>query len=189
MRTITTILFAIIANVIFAQNIDYFTSKDLAFFGLHGHVKTLKEGYTTYTFDKNGTLILVDGKNPFKKTMATGDDWFYMKRNKYGYISDTYSVGGSRHYDWKNGKITKVQIMFEGGDAAEYSCYTDKLGLLKSYTFLKYMDGTEPCEKKVTFSYTKFDKNGNWTKRTKTNTGTEYFLWSIANERVITYHK
>ena len=75
-----------------------FTSKDLAFFELHGHVKTLKTrgefGDILYEFDENGNLVKGNGYNPFKvynhpdpcDDTSLGEVPLY-KRNSQGYIT------------------------------------------------------------------------------------------------------
>ena len=151
-----------------------FTSKDLAFFEVHGMVKTIKKfrQAETIMFNRAGELILEDGRRPFLDPGEEDYENAYYDRDKDGYISSwgdfEYRIG----YEWKDGKVFS-----ETGWDVE---------ALMNVEFVYHYDSDGRLIKKGkdTYTYDSFDKYGNWTKRTIKSEG-----YTNTETRIITYYK
>lgn len=177
------------------DSIDWysFTSKDLSFFELHGHVKKLKIGKVTYTFSIDGTLTSASGIDPFDSFDDDYDnlgDIIYeiphFSRDSEGYIVEAASRGaaGIDNYKWQNGRLM-VHISGSGSYEDRMAYHYDDNGRITSTTG-KYNCEEETGSISCTYTYIDEDMHGNWTKRkavtksVETNTTTE--------SRSITYY-
>lgn len=157
-----------------------FQSKDLAFYGLHGHVKTLKADYQLVEFDENGNVQKVDGKDPFNASYEDqGDSYYSLSRNEEGYLSTETGWEWSTDYTWKDGRIVSYYNVAETWTTKATYTYDDEGNLIEEKgTSSEYEGDTEKFRYKYT--YTKRDVMGNWTER-KSNNGNK--------TRVITYYE
>lgn len=154
-----------------------FTSPDLQFLNLRGHVKEVidlegPELDDLYTyFDLNGRLIIVDD---YSDNPILGEDY---KRDANGYIIGTkYDYGCYYKVVW-NSKHQVVKIV--GYDDTTTYTY-DAKGLLT-----KEVHTSDNGEKRtLTYRYKTFDSYGNWLKRSVHPAGGD----SYQERRKITYY-
>lgn len=152
-----------------------FTSKDLAFFELHGHVKTLNFGYFIYEFDENGNLIKCNGYNPFKvynhpdpcDDSSLSEVPLY-KRNRQGYITSSQNRCDNNYVEedefrWENERV-KVHSCIHGDYGDNLTCEYDENGRLVKAQGNNYYRGFTV----KTYTYLEDDKYGNWIKRRET---------------------
>lgn len=154
-----------------------FTSPDLQFLDLKGHVKevvnfedpALDDLYTY--FDLSGRLIIVD---EYSDNPILGEDF---KRDANGYIIGTkYDYGCCYKVVW-NSKHQVVKVV--GYDDTTTYTY-DAKGLLT-----KEVHTSDNGEKRtLTYRYKTFDSYGNWLKRSVHPAGQDSYL----ERRKITYY-
>ena len=146
-----------------------YLSNDLAFFGLYGHVKMVKEdGITSLEFDQNGTLVAVFGTPASQR---------YIRDNQ-GRIVEMNGYENHVEYEWGDELPIASVAQAEGMTLNEAYTY-DERGFVVEISHSD--DGDESVER---FTYTEVDKQGNWTKRT--SEGYEYTAGTTT--RVIEYY-
>lgn len=153
-----------------AQNT--FTSADLKWAGLQGHVKSVTESHTeygqTYTinyrFSQDGKLTYYyDG---YYKSKAS------IRRNKAGRIfklsiGDATDVGCDITYSYdKNGYVrSSEEEMFQSGKTTTYTCNAKGWPVsAKSEAFAWFGPAEYVYHRSWSFQYTKTDSRGNWTQ-------------------------
>lgn len=143
-----------------------FTSNDLSFFELHGHVKTLETEYGTMKFDKEGTLISVNGKDPFIEREVEGDD--YLKYTRVaGFIVKEERLETTMEYVWQDGRLASSSWVSESWIGQETYKYNEK-GMLVEMTTNQQDFGELPEVVVGKYSYDEFDDHHNWLQRTIT---------------------
>ena len=147
-----------------------FHSSDLAFFGLHGHVKSVTEdGVTSLEFDADGVLTAVYGTPASQR----------YNRDKQGRIVEMNGYENHVEYEWGDERPVGSEAQAEGMSIKETYTY-DERGFVVE---IKHTDdGDESVE---TFTYPDVDKQGNWTKRV--SEGYEYTAGTTI--RVIEYYE
>lgn len=147
-----------------------FTSKDLAFFGLHGHVKTLVSDGNVYEFDTLGEWTKINGINPFHHKMNDDESDFYYTRNEAGYVNGAIFWEYGEEYVWTDGRMTGIN-----GTEYEYLTHTsyeyDSLGNISATTMVESDNEGKTWSKpdKVVYNYKTFDQLRNWTMRKSVN--------------------
>lgn len=164
-----------------------FTSNDLAFFELHGHVKNFKMKYKeherTFNFNEDGTIISVDN-------IALGEDvpyeeWDFPRINKENdLICSISTIDGLNEFSWRDGRPFKEEAYGEGPFHTISTFEFDNQGRkIKENVENEFEEETENFT--ISYTYTEEDDHGNWTKRVKTwNSGDSY-----QETRTITYYK
>lgn len=151
-----------------------FTSKDLAFFGVHGHVKTLIADGSVYEFDTLGTWSRINGVDPFHHRMKNDESDFYYTRNESGYVAGAVFWEYGEEYVWTDGRLTGMN-----GTEYEYQTHTsyeyDSLGNVSATTMVESENEGKTWTKpnRVQYKYTAFDACRNWTARKSVN-GADY---------------
>lgn len=161
------------------------SSSDLGFFELNGPVKHVRyENGDELSFDKNGTLVLRNGVNPFRASGPSrrmidpeGEqlivDVVWMQRNAQGQICSEYFLESATDYEvGADGRKLKEESFGEGyGQTCTYQ-YDEKNRLIRiveqEIDFESGDDGVHKpigSPKTLTFRYTKTDGHGNWTER------------------------
>lgn len=159
-----------------------FTSPDLAFFDLHGHVKTMyySKDYV-FEFSEDGTFVKEAGKDPFRTGMIESfDDAEEYKRNKDGYICQSNGWEWYTEYKWADGRVASEKGSDEGF-CWEYTYHYDDSGRLSSLTGKEWEFDEPKKSVNYTITYKEFDEMGNWTKRHSTGGGDA--------QRTITYYE
>lgn len=178
---------------------DDFISPDLAFFNLHGPVHTLKVNDIVFEFDKNGTFVKADGRDPFLEPTREMDedgshtDIIGYERNEEGYISESASIESVTEYIWLDGQVIREEFAGEG--MIGKTIYTHNEDGTIAYAAESWSsEGEEECEDEecesndpdgvISYSDYKKDSHGNWISRTaKTTTATN------TETRTITYYE
>ena len=151
-----------------------FTTSDLSFKELYGHVKecyrewgpvnTIWPDKETITFSNEGLL------NP-----KNGDYTYIFTRNDNGQIIKSKETDATFGYEWKDGRISKKQLLDLEGETAwgggDERFFYDSNGLL-SYILTDDGEGEGGMMRnmKTTYSDYEFDEIGNWIKRKATTT-------------------
>lgn len=151
-----------------------FTTSDLSFKELYGHVKecyietgTVNTNWPdkeTIRFSKEGVL------NP-----KNGDYTYIFTRNDNGQIIKSKETDATFGYEWKDGRISKKQLLDLDGETAwgggDERFFYDNNGLL-SYILTDDGEGEDGMMRnmKTTYSDYEFDEIGNWIKRKATTT-------------------
>jgi len=171
---------------------DEFTSPDLTFFRLQGHVHTLKDGDTEFEFDKKGKFVKVDGLDPFqepsRKILDDGSttDIIGYVRNDKGYITEANTIESTTEYIWDGGKVVREEHAGEGMIGETIYTHNED-GTIASVSEKWSMEGEEESNADtwtITYSNYKKDNHGNWISRDVTTTeGTD------TETRTITYYK
>lgn len=147
-----------------------FSSSDLAFFALYGHVKSVTEdGIVSLEFDQNGTLTSVYGSPASQR----------YSRDNQGRIVEMNGYENHVTYTWGDERPVGSEAQAEGMTSKETYTY-DERGFVAQISHSD--DGEESIE---TFTYSDFDKHGNWTKRV--SEGYEYTAGNTS--RVIEYYE
>lgn len=144
------------------------STPDLEYCEVSGPVKsiTYKQG-SKYEFNRDGQLVFIDGYNPFLLRVKGEDtyDKMMLKRNSNGEINYYTMWESGEDYEWKNGKLSKIE---GGGEGYEWHVtlnYDDK-GLLRSKKGYQQMeDGSEHEDINIEYTYLDTDSHGNWIKR------------------------
>ena len=160
-----------------------FTTFDLLFFELHGHVKSVKWGdYSTYEYSKDGELVKMNGKEPFSNAIISDPDVERCARDSNGIICCHYGWEWAIDYEWKDGIIVSESGMDEAFEWNYKYEYDDQGHLIK----MKGTEGDEFEEEKEAVEYEindyTFDEYGNWIRRYNDRFG-DY------EARVITYYE
>lgn len=146
-----------------------FLSSDLAFFALYGPVKSVSEdGIVSLEFDQNGTLTSVYGSPASQR----------YSRDNQGRIVEMNGYENHVTYTWGDERPVGSEAQAEGMTSKETYTY-DERGFVAQISHSD--DGEESIE---TFTYSDFDKHGNWTKRV--SEGYEYTAGNTS--RVIEYY-
>lgn len=164
-----------------------FTTPDLAFFELKGHVKevvytkandrmTLES--TTYTFDKNGRMI--DGNG-----YSRGSNGRICRQGEYSEVVSRYVY--TEYVCDSKGRVVKASCDDpHDGYAFNETYLYNSSGLLIKKT------GSDDCggDYTSTFSYQKYDNVGNWTCRTYKDVFVDYedLDETYTERRIITYY-
>lgn len=150
-----------------------FTSKDLTFFGVHGHVKTMFAGGATYEFDSLGNWTKIDEVSPFGRKIDFYDSYSVYTRNSNGYIDHEEFWEGGGDYVWTDGRIVG-ENSFNCAYECRLSYEYDSLGNIGAVTMVESDDAGDTWSKpsRIEYSYISFDNHGNWTMR-KSTFGTE----------------
>lgn len=147
-----------------------FSSSDLAFFALYGHVKSVTEdGIVSLEFDQNGTLTSVYGSPASQR----------YSRDNQGRIVEMNGYENHVTYTWGDERPVGSEAQAEGMTLKETYTY-DERGFVAQISHSD--DGEESIE---TFTYSDFDKHGNWTKRV--SEGYDYTAGNTS--RVIEYYE
>ena len=150
-----------------------FTSKDLTFFGLHGHVKTMLTGGCTYEFDTLGNWIRIDDVSPYGRKIGFYDEYSVYTRDKNGYISNEEFWEGGSEFVWSDGRIVG-ENSFNCAYECRLSYEYDSLGNIGAITMVESDDAGDTWSKpsRIEYKYVGFDRFGNWSMR-KSHNGTE----------------
>ena len=143
-----------------------FTSKDLTFFGLHGHVKVMVTGGVTYEFDREGNWVRMGDVSPYGRKITFYDNYSVFKHDDNGFITNEEFWEGGTEYVWKDGHIVgenSFNCAYECRMSYEY----DSLGNISAVTMVESDDAGDNWSKpsKIAYKYLSFDKFGNWTMR------------------------
>ena len=138
-----------------------FTSPDLKFFRVQGHVKKIKEGDFTYHFTQDGEW------HPGK---LVPDAKTKLKRNKLGQIVKLIISYDEESYDLteyaynSDGYVCSMEDSWEceGLWTSKYS--TNERGWILTERRETYLPTDEPEYSHLTYTYTKIDDQGNWLK-------------------------
>lgn len=175
-----------------------FTTPDLAFNELHGHVDICKSGcgagsyYTTFSYNNMGELISIDNVRP------------KFTRDKNGQITKDGDGDDVTIYKWKDNKISTelrsglqyesneygpviIRYFYNSDNQLAYTTYDD--------SDRNWGEGQRRRKCKITYSNYQFDEMGNWISRKATSTyqynfgdGWENCTEEWAEDRIITYH-
>lgn len=141
-----------------------FVTADLAFFGLHGKVREMRQGELLASFTEEGVWT-----NPGIYVTRAGYSPQF-ERNKFNYI-----IGGTSRetidgapmetlvYTWKDGRLVKIESTGPDGDYTIKFTYGPKNLLASSHTIC-HDEGGE-SEISTSYTYKKIDRLGNWTER------------------------
>lgn len=150
---------------------------DLIFFDLTGPVRTLTdvtEG-VQYTFDEQGRLLTVDGRDPFSEELLREYDETEgimiehprFNRDTLGQIVQRLSMEGEINYQWSDRRVVAETGSEEGTEwRAQYEY--DAQGQLVKHTLRMWNDGDDPDQGEVftdEYTYTEIDSHGNWIVR------------------------
>ena len=137
------------------------TTPDLAFFGLHGPVKQLKEDFLVYEFDEKGNLTKHNGE-------------FTFSRDQQGRIVKMNGYENHVTYLWDAERPVGSEAAAEGMMLQESYTYDERGFVVK----IKHTaDGEVSYE---TLTYSGLDPHGNWTQRS--SEGYEYGRGSATRE-------
>lgn len=144
------------------------TSPDLAFFNLHGQVKTLTQTEwgtsTVYHFDREGNCSDIS-------QFASTSSRVRVNRNNAGYVSSFKINGGdewsnwTETFTWKDGRLTSDSSSgWEWGGTTYFKYGNDGL-ISEAYTD----SAAEGTATKISlyYTYNSFDDFRNWTSLTK----------------------
>lgn len=143
---------------------------DLAFFNLHGPVKSLKEFDNVYIFDENGKLVKANGKNPFDGDPYENNDFgsndIYMKRGKDGRISEEQGWESVTEYTWEGDRLVGYHGYGEGAYEWQGKYTYGEDGLIASVKSKEgdAESGSTSTVVNSTYKYLEKDEYGNWTK-------------------------
>ena len=165
-----------------------YSTPDLSFFEVHGHVKTLKivnNGTVTFSFSNDGTLLTINGHDAFTvpNTEVYYDYVTYVKKGNKIVADQGWECG--TEYTWDGDHVS-----FENGGAESMNWKTvyayDANGRLERTTTYESEEGSDEPETKTvsTFSYLKDDMYGNWVERIRKNKNGQTTI-----KRVITYYE
>ena len=154
-----------------------FSSPDLDFFNLHGHVKQLTISYTgledgeslfdgwynpgTYCFDQKG-LWINPGVFEYKDGKWVNPGIYKLERNEKGQIIKFYFTKEGledwhfcENFSWMANTLDFFSLYSTAGTIG----YSDNLiaNIELDHSYTQY-----PMEDKITFSNWKFDEQGNW---------------------------
>lgn len=144
---------------------------DLAFFELHGPVKTLKCGtYETHTykFDEEGNLEKIDGYNPFTVDIYSSgyENPIRYSRNSRGQITEEQGWESQRIYTWNGEHLSRSEGGAEGYSST-ISYHYDGRGFMTYEDCNSEWYGGEECETyHISYTYIEIDHYGNWVERT-----------------------
>lgn len=138
---------------------------DLAFHELHGQVRDVSSGEEHVSFDRNGVWT-----NPQFYISRAGNT-LNVERNKLGRVVRAVSreiFEGEPteriEYEWRDDRVYKIHsVTYDGSYDITYTY--DNKGLLKESRVVSRGDGAV-SDVATTYTYDKFDSNGNWTRRT-----------------------
>ena len=166
MKSLLSVLCFVLVAYCFCscKNQDNFTTPDLTFFDLKGHVHTVEFEYDSENleFTSDGILESKGGGYPyFEKEHYIG----YSKGEKElsDYIVSLHDITFEKNYQWSNGHVILATSFGEGAYTETKFSYDEK-GDLKS----KKLERKEPsstCVSTYTYLITKRDENGNWIER------------------------
>lgn len=151
-----------------------YLSRDLAFFGLYGPVKsvsdiTIESAFPAYEFDRNGKLTSVYGTPSSERY-----EW-----DKQGRIVRMNGYENRVDYEWDSERPVASEASAEGMTLLESYTYDERGFVAK----IEHTDDGEVIYEK--FTYSGVDEYGNWTKRS--SSGYEYTTGVEA--RVIEYYE
>ncbi|MBO4593172.1 MAG: hypothetical protein J5678_03170 [Bacteroidaceae bacterium] len=151
-----------------------FTSKDLTFFGLHGHVKAMVRNGTTFEFDTLGNWTKIGNVSPYGRKIDFYDYYSVYSHDANGFITHEEFWEGGTEYIWKDGRIVG-ENSFNCAYECRLSYDYDTLGNVSKMTMVESDDAGETWSKptKIDIKYINFDELGNWTLR-KSNNGSDY---------------
>lgn len=153
---------------------DSIMSTDLAFYRLHGRVKTVFYTDTglQIQFDAQGNLISFDGKDPYVETAkiekdSLGNEVEYsaFKKNKQGQIVQILGVGSVNTYTWENGQVVGDT---GSGQGMTWNCtYENDAQGNAIFDHAQYNDVFNNVKSSGTTTYTILarDSHGNWLER------------------------
>ena len=162
-----SLLLLIVAIFTLTTAFDASAWTDRNTFGLKGPVKNVS-GTGELSFDKNGKYIKADYEGSICRD----------KKNRITDIHDEGGMGGKSFSYNSKGQVIKIIFSAPTSQNIEKYTYNSKGDITKVDCIGKWDSYT------TTYSYQKFDKYGNWTKRTaKSKYGTSI------ETRTITYYK
>lgn len=170
-----------LAEVLRRDSLEWasFTSKDLTFFGVHGHVKTMLTGGTVYQFDSLGNWEKIDDVSPYGRKITFYDNYSVFGHDKNGYITSEEFWEGGGEYIWTDGRIVG-ENSFNCAYECRLSYEYDLLGNIGAVTMVESEDAGDTWSKpsRIEYDYKTFDRNSNWTMR-KSTFGTEerFFIY------------
>lgn len=158
-------------NSIESSQIKDQATPDLTYFELKGPVKMMNRYQTTYEFDEDGTLILIDGLNLFDEEVSNWilsesdepTNYAHYTRNEEGYISEVSYYEGYETNFWENGRVVKTENGAEGVEWSSIYEY-DETGELVCITETIDDFGEITVDKEV-YDIQERDQHGNWIKR------------------------
>lgn len=146
------------------QQKDSFTTPDLSFFELKGHVRTVQFEYDSETleFTPEGILESKGGEYPY---FEKGHYYGFSRGEKElnDYFVSYHDITSIENYQWLDGHVIHAAMQGEG--ACMETGYTyDENGDLKS-SKSERMEPTSTCVSTNTYIITKRDEHGNWIER------------------------
>ncbi len=150
---------------------------DLVFFDLKGPVHELTDlnNDMKYVFDKDGTLLTIDGRNPFNEELLreyneeTGImiEHPRLNRDTVGQIVQQIMLEGEINYTWDDGHIVAEEGLEESMEWSSKYEY-DAEGHLVKHTMQIWSVDEKPEDGETytdEYVYDAFDSFGNWTSR------------------------
>lgn len=144
---------------------DNFSTPDLTFFDLKGHVHTVNSESDSkrLEFFPDGILKSINGDRPYsRKGHFSG-----FRRGKSQELNDYfvayYDITSHTDYQWSNGKVVLSTSSGEGSCTKTEYVY-DENGDLK-FEKIERGEPKSSCKWEKTYTITKRDWNGNWTER------------------------
>lgn len=154
-----------------------FTSKDLTFMGLHGHVKAMIRNGVTFEFDTLGNWTKIDDVSPYNREVGFYDDYSVYSRDENGFITNESFWEGGTEYIWRDGRIVG-ENSFNCAYECRLSYEHDTLGNVSKITIVESEDAGESWSKPsdIEIKYLNFDEFGNWTLRKSENGSDTRFI-------------
>lgn len=154
---------------------DDFTSPDLAFFQLKGHVHFLYAYPSVYEFDREGRLLKVDGEDPYDEVRREFDDEtdYFNEVTKLtsenGIIVEERAMEWYNDVKWKDGLVVEKSGQGEGMIFRHIFVYNDQGELTwskeKMWNDGDDEDSEDTTIEEYTYRILKRDNRGNWTLR------------------------
>ena len=188
-----------------------FVSSDLAFFELHGHVKSCNyavdptgQHFDCVEYDRSGKIISVDGYNPFEleepwselnEETSTMEDHCQWNRDDHGQIATYYCDWSGATFTWTKGLPSSVIRSHEDMMYKYELEYNSNGNLVKQTVYggtdEELEDNTMALDHILEYTYLEFDDQGNWIRRIEKWTDAELDFLNGEEEftRSIEYYK
>lgn len=143
---------------------DNFTTPDLTFFELKGHVHSVEFEYDTQTivFTPEGILESWRGEYPYyEKGHYIG--FCRGEKDLSNYFVTYYDITSTTDYRWSNGHVVHSTSKGEGACSETEFIYDDRSDLKSIRS--ERSDPMSTCVSTTTYTITKRDENGNWIER------------------------
>ena len=162
-----------------------FVSSDLAFFELHGHVKSCNyavdptgQHFDCVEYDRSGKIISVDGEDPFtleepwsevNEETSMMEDHCKWLRDDQGQIHSFYGEWTDAEFTWKDGHVSLIWKNHEDMTYRHELKYDADGRLVKQTVYGGTIDEVEDdamvLDHILEYTYLEFDDHGNWTRR------------------------